>query len=421
MFVEEVLASIWAQVLGVEQVGIHDNFFALGGHSLSAIKIVSRMNHTFQIDMLLPDFFDSPTVADLARNVESRRRETQGLCVLPLIPVDREGGVPLSHNQKRLWYFNQSNLETAFFNTPAVIRLEGTLEVQAFERAFSEISRRHEILRTVYVVRDRLPVQVVIPPPIFPLPLIDLQELAEGERETAALQIAEQEATRPFDLARHPSMRAALLRLAKSEHVLVMTMHHIAFDGWSFGIFIQELISLYGAFSMQRSTSLPELPIQYADYAYWQQTWLQSGSMKAQVAYWKQQLKGPLRPLPFLPGRNRPRSQVIRYSQQSLMVPKSQHQALLSLGYEENTTAFMTLLAIFKVTLNRFTGEDDIRVGTLVANRNRTEIEPLIGLFLNTLVLRTDLSGDVSFRGVLRRVRQTTWKLTPIRTSRSTI
>ncbi|HEX6719149.1 MAG TPA: amino acid adenylation domain-containing protein [Pyrinomonadaceae bacterium] len=407
--VEEILVTIWVQVLGVEQVGIFDNFFVLGGHSLLAIQIISRVNHTFGIDLPLADFFSTPTVAELARSVETLRQQTRGLHALPLVPVAQDGhGIPLSLNQQKLWFFNQSNLGTAFFNTPAAVHLEGTLNIEALQRAFNEIVGRHEILRTIYLVEDRRPVQVVIPALKFPVPIADLQELPEGEREIAAVRIAEQEAKRPFDLAQHLSLRVTLLQLTKNEFVLLMTMHHIASDGWSFGILIHELINLYSAFSTGTTPSLPELPVQYADYAYWQHSWLQTETMKTQLAYWKEKLKGPLPLMKFLPDQSRSRSQVIAYSQQSLVLPRSLYTALKTMGYQENATPFIGLLTSFKVLLNRVTRQDDIRVGTLVANRNRTETEPLIGFFLNTLVLRTDLSGDPDVREALRRVRKTT-------------
>ena len=406
--VEEILASIWVQVLNVDQVGVFDNFFALGGHSLLATQIISRVNHTFQVDFPLAGFFSTPTVADLARSVEALRQETQGLHVSPLVPVNRDGhGIPLSQNQLKLWFFNQSNLGKAFFNTATAVRLDGTLNIDALDRALNEIARRHEILRTIYVIEDQRPVQVVIPALKFPLPIADLQELPEGEREIAARQIAEEEAKRPFDLAQHVCLRVTLLRLAKNRFVLLMTMHHIASDGWSFGILINELVTLYSAFSAGSTPTLPELPVQYADYAYWEHSWLQTETMKIQLAYWKQKLKGPLPRLELVAGQSRFRSQIITYSQQSVVVPKSLYTDLKTMSYQEKATPFMGLLTSFKVLLNRVTQQDDIRVGTLVANRNSTEIEPLIGFFLNTLVLRTDLSGDPNVREVLRRVRQT--------------
>ena len=403
---EEILAEIWVQVLGLERVGIHDNFFDLGGHSLLATQVVSRIRDAFGMEIPLRRLFELPTVAGLAESIDVTRRAGQNLQAPPIVPVARDGDLPLSFAQQRLWFIEQLAPGNSAYNIPAAVRLKGALNVAALEQSLNEIVKRHETLRTTFAMVDGGPIQVIAPTLPMALPVVTLQELSENEREIEVQRLAAEEARRPFDLARGPLLRITLLRLGEEEHVGLLTMHHIVSDGWSTGILIREMAVLYEAFSAGRSSPLPELPIQYADFADWQRQWLQGEVLETQLAYWKQQLLGapPLLELPT--DRSRPAVQGFRGAHRSLLLSRIVGDALKALSRHEGATLFMTLLAAFNILLNRYTSQDDLVVGTPIANRNHTEIEGLIGLFVNTLVLRTDLSGNPSFREVVRQVRE---------------
>jgi amino acid adenylation domain-containing protein len=403
---EEVLAAIWAESLGIERVGIHDNFFDLGGHSLLATQVVSRMRDAFQVEIPLRRLFETPTVAGLAESVEAARRAGQHLHAASILPIARDADLPLSFAQQRLWFIGQLDPGNSTYNIPAAVRLRGSLNLSALERSVNEIVKRHEALRTTFPMVDGRPVQLIAPTLIMTLPVIDLRELPESERETEVQRLVAEEARKPFDFAVGPLVRITLVRVGEEEHVGLLTMHHIVSDGWSTGILIREMALLYDAFSSGRSSPLPELPIQYADFAHWQRQWLQGEILETQVGYWKEQLGGspPLLELPT--DHSRPPMQTFRGARQSFLLPKTMAEALKALSRQEGVTLFMTMLAAFKVFLSRYTGQDDLIVGTPIANRNRLETEGLIGCFVNTLVLRTDYSGNPAFRQALRRVRE---------------
>lgn len=313
---------------------------------------------------------------------------------------------PTSFAQQRLWFIDQFEPENHFYNLPAAVLLKGRLNVVVLELSFKEIVRRHEALRTTFATVDGQPVQVVGENFNFGLQVLDLQQLAETEREEKVKQLAAQEASKPFDLTKGPLLRAILLQLDAEEDVLLLTLHHIIFDGWSIGVFLQELAALYEAFSIGKPSPLPELSIQYADFAIWQREWLAGDRLQTQLNYWKKQLSGapPLLELPA--DRPRPPVQTYRGAKESFLIPRTLTEALKKLSRQENATLFMTLLAAFKTLLYRYTGQADIPVGSPIANRNRAEIQGLIGFFVNTLVLRTDLSGDLTFRQLLARIRE---------------
>jgi amino acid adenylation domain-containing protein len=405
--VEELLAGIWTEVLKLEKVGIYDNFFELGGHSLLATRVISRTRSTFQVELPLQDVFEAPTVAGLAERVEAALRVEQDLqAVPPLLPVSRGRDLPLSFAQQRLWFLDQWEPGNSAYNMPAAFRLTGPLDVKALECSLNEIVRRHESLRTSFSVVDGQPIQVMAPSLTLTLPVVDLQELPEDEREDQPRRLATEEAKNPFDLAQGPLLRSTLLRLGAQDHVLLLNMHHIVSDGWSMGVFFRELSALYEAFSTGKSSPLPELPIQYADFAGWQRQWLQGQMLETQLSYWRQQLETAPPVLELPTDHPRPPVQTYRGARQSLVLSKTLTEALKALSRQESSTLFMTLLAAFQILLHRYTGQDDIVVGTPVAGRNRTETEGLIGFFLNSLVLRTDLSGNPTFRELLARVRQ---------------
>lgn len=315
---------------------------------------------------------------------------------------------PLSFAQQRLWFIDRLNPGDRTYNIPASVRLTGSLNLKAIEQSFNEVVRRHEVLRTTFIAVDGQPFQAIAPATTSTLPLIDLRSLPEPDREAEARRIAIEEAERPFDLAQGPLLRVTLLQLGESEYVLLLTMHHIVSDLWSMGILLRELTILYKAFCRGESHPLPELPIQYADFAVWQRQWMQGEVLQTQLAYWKQQLEGAPAMLELPTDRPRPLQATSAGRKQPLVLSKDLSEALKSLCQREGVTLFMSLLAAFNALLYCYTQQEDILVGSPIANRNRAEIEDLIGFFINTLVLRTDLSDNPTFRELLGRVREVT-------------
>ncbi|HLM55240.1 MAG TPA: amino acid adenylation domain-containing protein [Pyrinomonadaceae bacterium] len=403
--IEELLARIWGEVLKLESVGINDDFFDLGGHSLLATQLVSRVRESFAVELPLRALFESPTVAGLAERVEAAMRAGQGASVQPLVPVERGGDLPLSFAQQRLWFIHKLEPSGSAYNMPVAVRLVGRLNVAALERTLGEIVSRHESLRTSFGMSDGQPVQIIAPPAELCLPVSDLSHLPEGGRMAEARSRASEDARRPFDLERGPLYRLNLLRLGDEDHVLLFTMHHIVSDGWSMGVLVREVAELYSAFAEGEPSPLAELPIQYADFAHWQRTHLAGEVLETHWQYWKRQLGGTLPVLELPTDRPRPAVQSFRGASLTLDLPAALAERLNALARREGATLFMLLLAAFKATLHRYTGQEDIVVGSPIANRNRIETEGLIGFFVNTLALRTDLSGSPSLRELLRRVR----------------
>ncbi|HEU4562901.1 MAG TPA: amino acid adenylation domain-containing protein, partial [Longimicrobium sp.] len=405
--VEEVLAGIWAEVLRLERVGVEESFFDLGGHSLLATRVVSRVREVLAVELPLRAVFEGPTVAELANAVEEMRRAE--LPVLPpVVPAGRTGALPLSFAQERLWFIDRLDPGSAVYNVPAPLRLAGALDERALERALGEIVRRHEALRTTFVEVDGSPVQVIAPFGGFVLPVEDLSELGQADREAALRRRAGEEAAWSFDLSAGPLFRAALLRLDAEDHVLLLSMHHIVGDGWSIAVLFRELSALYEAYREGRESPLPELPVQYADYAVWQREQLAGEVLDRQLAYWKERLAGAPELLELPTDRPRPPVQTDRGASVPVGLSPELLERLHALGRSEGTTLYMTLLGAFQVLLGRYAGSDDVVVGSPIAGRTRGEVEGLIGFFVNTLVLRTDLGGDPSFRETLRRVREAT-------------
>ncbi|HEX4965432.1 MAG TPA: amino acid adenylation domain-containing protein [Thermoanaerobaculia bacterium] len=408
--VEQILAGIWERVLGASDVGAHDNFFDLGGHSLLATQVVSRMRQAFRVELPLRTLFESPTVAELAVRVEEARLAdtAEGAAAPPIVPVPREGRLPLSFGQQRLWFLDQLEPGSIAYNLPTALRLGGNFSPAALAASLGEVIRRHEALRTVFRLQggEDEPEQVILPPTAVPLPLADLSALPPIQRMAESRRLATAEVRRPFDLARGPLMRAGLIRLAPEEHLLLLSLHHIASDGWSMGILVREVTALYAAASTGQPALLPKLPVQYADYAAWQRRWLAGEVLASHLAYWRRALAGvpPLLDLPT--DRPRPPMQTFRGARRMLPLPPELAAAVRELARSEGLTSFMVLLATFQLLLSRCSGQPIVAVGTPIANRNRAETEELIGFFVNNLVLACDLGGEPGFRALLARVRE---------------
>ncbi|MBE9004885.1 amino acid adenylation domain-containing protein [Fortiea sp. LEGE XX443] len=404
--VEEMLAGVWAEVLGLEKVGVKDNFFELGGHSLLATRVISQIRQVFEVEIPLRRLFELPTVSELGKEIQTAINADKGLEVPPIKSIARSPKLPLSFAQQRLWFLNQFEPNSPFYNIPAAVRLEGQLNLAALEQSFNEILRRHEVLRTNFQTVEGQAIAVISPTTQQLLTVIDLSELPSAQRETKVRQLALAEAQRPFNLEADTLLRVKLLRLSKQEYVALLTMHHIVSDGWSMDVLVREVATLYQAFCNGQPSPLPELEIQYADFAAWQRQWLEGEALETQLAYWLKQLDGAPGVLELPTDYPRPAIQSSRGAIHSFCLSSDQFLALKSLSQQQGSTLFMTLLAAFKILLHRYTGSNDIVIGSPIANRNHSQIEGLIGFFANTLVLRTNLEGNPSFQELLHRVKE---------------
>jgi amino acid adenylation domain-containing protein/FkbM family methyltransferase len=406
--VEEVLAGIWSEVLGVRELSVTANFFELGGHSLLATQVMSRVREALQVQLPVRSLFAQPTVRGLAAEIEAQLQAAEGVMLPPIKRGLREGELPLSYAQQRLWFADQLMPGSALYNVAAAMRLSGPLNISALERTLREIIERHEVLRTSFPARQGEPVQVIAEQVEFELLVTDLSELGEAEREREARRLAEEEAQTPFDLAAGPLVRARLLRLGEAEHVALFTMHHIVSDGWSVGVLIKEVSQLYEAYSRGEESPLAELPIQYADYAVWQREWLTGEVLAKQLEYWREQLAGAPETLALPTDKPRPAVQSFCGGQQHFELSSELSEQLKELSRQESSSLFMTLLAAFQALLHYYSNQTDIVVGVDIANRHRVEVERLIGFFINILLMRTNLSGNPTFRELLTMVRETT-------------
>jgi amino acid adenylation domain-containing protein len=399
--VEQRLAGIWSSMLGVKRIGVNDSFFELRGNSLLATQLVSTVREQFQIELPLRVIFDSPTVAGIAAYIEAQHEVSSA----PVItPVARDRALPLSFAQRRMWFLNQLEPESAYYNVPLALRLAGNLNLDALERAINEVIRRHEVFRTTFATEGGEPVQVINETMHLTLTVEDISR----EGEDRAVELAAEESAKPFDLSRGPLLRMRLLKLGPEKFVALLIVHHIISDGWSMGVLVREVAVLYAAFVEGKSSPLPELPVQYADFAAWQQEWLSGSVLEDHFDYWKQQLDGAPTTLDLPTDKPRPPIQQFRGRREPFSIPGNVREQLLALGQQEGATLFMTMLAAFNVLLYRYSGQKDILVGTPIANRNRADIEGLIGFFVNTLVLRTKIESDESFLSLLRQIRRTT-------------
>ncbi|HEX8696369.1 MAG TPA: amino acid adenylation domain-containing protein [Longimicrobium sp.] len=398
---EAALAAIWAEVLGVERVGATDAFLDLGGHSLAAVRIASRVRERLGAELSLADLFAMPTVAELARRVAAPAE--RAAAAIPRAP--REGPIPLSIGQEAVWFFQQLVPGTLSYHFQAAVRVSGALDVPALERTLGEIVRRHEIFRTTFPEADGAPVQRIHAPWAVHLPVTDLGHLPEDEREAELRRRFQAEFRRPFDLAALPLVRWTLYRLADDRHVLLVVEHHLVHDGWSFGIFLRELVALYSAFLRGLPSPLPEPRVQYADYAAWQRAWMETDEAREQLDWWREKLEGAPPVLELPADRPRPSQLTARGGSLRLALPPRLYAGADAYGRARGVTLFMTLFAAFEALLHRYTGEADFCVGSAVANRHARETEELVGMLVNTIPVRADLSGDPAFHALVERVR----------------
>jgi len=396
---EELIAALWADLLGVERIGLRDHFFDRGGHSILASRAVARLREPFGVELPLRTLFENPTLGAFAAAVERARRDGAGDAPPPLRPLPRPAEIPLSFAQERLWFLDRLAPGQAVYNVPVALRLRGRLDGDALRRALDRLLERHEALRTIFAQGSAGPVQIVLTPAPCALERIDLT--AGEDPEAAALRKAADEIRRPFDLAAGPLCRALLLRLDDREHLLLLVVHHIVFDGWSTEVLLRELGLLY------TGEPLPPPPVQYADFALWQRAWLEGGALAAQLDAWRERLAGAPTALDLPADRRRPAVQTFRGGAEPVTLPADLVRGLRAAGRHHGATLFMTVLAAWATLLHRSSGAPELLVGTPVANRRQTELDGLIGLFVNTLPLRIGLGGDPPFAELLGRVRET--------------
>ncbi|HHM8057095.1 TPA: pyoverdine non-ribosomal peptide synthetase PvdD, partial [Pseudomonas aeruginosa] len=391
---EQRIAAIWSEILGVERVGLDDNFFELGGHSLLATRVISRVRQEQQLDASLKALFERPVLEAFAQGLE---RTTDAVSTIPL--ADRQQPLALSFAQERQWFLWQLEPESAAYHIPSALRLRGRLDVDALQRSFDSLVARHETLRTRFRLEGGRSYQQV-------QPAVSVSIEREQFGEEGLIERIQAIVVQPFDLERGPLLRVNLLQLAEDDHVLVLVQHHIVSDGWSMQVMVEELVQLYAGYSQGLDVVLPALPIQYADYALWQRSWMEAGEKERQLAYWTGLLGGeqPVLELPF--DRPRPARQSHRGAQLGFELSRELVEAVRALAQREGASSFMLLLASFQALLYRYSGQADIRVGVPIANRNRVETERLIGFFVNTQVLKADLDGRMGFDELLAQARQ---------------
>ncbi|HEY6323921.1 MAG TPA: amino acid adenylation domain-containing protein [Thermoanaerobaculia bacterium] len=402
----ELMAAIWEDLLGLDAVGPESDFFALGGHSVLATQLVSRLRRSFGVEMPLRTLFDEPTLAGLTRWIDTALLAAGRGAEEGPLPVPRQGRLPLSFAQQRLWFVDRLQPGSAAFNIPVSARLLGGLDVAALRFALAGLVRRHEVLRSRFPDEDGEPQQVISPAATVPLPEVNLAALPASRREAEALRLAAGEAARRFDLARGPLLRAALVRLAAGDQALLLTLHHIVADGWSLGLLLRELSELYRAAVERRPPRLAGLAIQYVDFAAWQRRSLTGETLERQLSFWRERLGGdlPVLALPVDGGRQDVAPD--RGAQLSLPLPPALGRGLRTLARQRGATLTMALMALLAVLLRRLSGQDEVILGLAIANRSRVELEPLIGLFLNTLPIRIRPAGDSPFHELLAAVRE---------------
>jgi amino acid adenylation domain-containing protein len=403
--IEQRLADIWRNLLRVDAIGVRDSFFDRGGHSLSAMQLVSRIRQQFDVELPLLSIFESPTIEGIAARIEEASGHPSKASLPPIVAARRDSVIPASFSQERLWLFDQLQPGNSAYNVPAAVQIGGALDVAALEQTIAAVVGRHEVLRTTFSSIDGRPVQVIAPISPARLSFIDLRAMTPRERTRHVEALVRAHAQRPFDLAKGPVWRATLLRLAADEHVVLWNQHHISSDGWSAGILARELSELYAAFAGGKPHGLTPLSIQYADFSQWQRDWLDGEGKAAQSAYWKQRLADAPPALALPTDRPHPPVQSFKGGSESVVLTPELSRALVALARQEGATTYITLLSSLTALLHLYTGQTDIIVGSPTAGRSHGQSEDLIGFFLNTLALRTKVKGDASVRELLRDVR----------------
>ncbi len=401
---EMALVVIWTELLKVENIGINDDFFDLGGHSLLAIKAVSRIRDVFDVDLHIQTLFEIPTISGLSKVLTEAKGSRDNIQRIK----QRKNGGPcsLAFAQEQLWFLDQFAPGSPVYNIVDEIRIDGKYDAEAMKRAMKELMRRHEVLRTAFSHRDGQPMQIVLPSINLTLPELDLSSLPEQEREREWIRVVRMDGRKHFDLSQPPLFRGTMVHLSPQEHRLLLTIHHIIADEWSMDVIHREVNELYEAFSHGRPSTLPELPIQYADFACWQRDFLQGEVLERRISYWKEELSGAPFILELPTDKLRPAVQSFRGATEFFKLPNELLERLKALGRQEQTTLFMILEAGFSALLHRYTGQDDILVGTPISGRTHSETENLIGYFLNTVVLRAKFTDRMNFRSLLQQVRE---------------
>ncbi len=405
---EEVLVGIWSEVLGADRPGVDRSFFELGGHSLLATQLMSRIREVFEVELPLRTLFELPTIEGLAERIERAVEAGERPLAPPLERRPYDGERPVSFAEQRLWFLHQLNPRSAAYNSPKALQLDGALNPARLFATIDEIVRRHEILRTHFPAVDGLPVARIAPPGQVPLPLIDLSVLSEEDRQASVRRLLAGETRTPFELDEGPLMRLRLLRLANAEHVFLLTMHHIVTDAWSLGVLVREVASLYRSLLQGKPSPLPELPVQYGDYACWQREWLSGDSLEHYLDFWRRQLGGQPPELALPTDRPRPAAPSGRGARRTFLLPTEMVAEIEAMSSREGVTVFMALYAVFVLLLSRYCRQQELVVGVPIAGRNRRETEDLIGFFINILLMRFDLTSIRTYRDLLQQVRRTT-------------
>ncbi len=404
---EELIANIWADVLKLDKVGIYQNFFEIGGHSLLATQVVSRLKESFKFEIPLKTLFDFPTVHLLAAEIEKLELAESG--DLPeLTKVNRDEKIPLSFSQQRLWFLNELKPNDPSYNITNAFIIKGSLDLSVLKESINEIIKRHEILRTVFVEELGKPYQKILDNLEIEIPVIDLSMLSAQERVDKAKNLAKNEAQKPFNLKKGPLIRLLLIKTAEDEYITIFSLHHIIADGWSIPILIRETVTIYEALKSKEEISLPELQIQYADYAVWQKEFMEGDLYKKELEYWKNELKGipPVLDLPT--DKPRPSIQTFNGAKYKFDLSADLIQELKGLSRAQNLTLFMTMLAVFQTLLHKYSAQKDVVIGTPIAGRTSSQLENLIGFFVNNLVIRTRFENNLTFKELLKQVREVT-------------
>ncbi len=403
--IEDVLATIWAETLGIDRVGVNDDFFSLGGHSLLVARVVARVREALQIELPMRTLFETSTVRALGTEVERLRQAAGGSPADPFVRIPRNGPLPLSFAQERLWFFDQLEPNSGAYNIPRALRLSGPLDRTALQQSFDEIVKRHEVLRTSFISDKGKPALSIKETAKLEVKHLDLRDRPKAKREEESRALATEEAQRPFDLRQAPLLRAVVVHFDRDDHLLLLTIHHIISDGWSIGILLSELASHYNAIVGNGKWSLPDLSMQYVDFAAWQRLSVSNENVKRQIDYWIEKLSDAPATIDLPSDRPRPAVRSFRGAKHPLKITKDITDKLKALGREKRATLFMTLLTAFQALLACITDDDDIVVGSPIVGRSRVETENLIGNFINTIVLRGRFSGDPDFNEMLLQIR----------------